>query len=117
MPANKMEYYLRPRSIAIVGASQKQGAIGNTTVKNLAELGYKGKVYCVNPRYEEIEGFPCFPSVVDIPEPVDVAVIAVPGNAVESAIRDCAEKKVSFALIFSAGFAEMGEEGLKKQNE
>jgi acyl-CoA synthetase (NDP forming) len=117
MSTNPLEYYLRPRSIAIVGASQKQGAIGNTTVKNLAELGYKGKVYCVNPRYEEIEGFPCFPSVLDIPEPVDVAVIAVPGNAVENAIRDCAEKKVSFALIFSAGFAEMGEEGLKKQNE
>lgn len=117
MAVNSMEYYLRPRSIAIVGASQKSGAIGNTVVKNLVDLDYKGNVYCVNPRYEEVEGFPCFASLTEISEAIDVAIIAVPGDFVEAAIRDCAEKKVGFALIFSAGFAEMGEEGLKKQNE
>ena len=117
MAIHSLEYYLRPRSVAIVGASQKRGAIGNTAVKNLVDLEFKGKVFCVNPRYEEVEGFPCFSTVKDIPESVDIAVIAVPGDFVESAIKDCAEKNVSFALILSAGFAEMGEEGLRKQNE
>ncbi|MFB3168543.1 acetate--CoA ligase family protein [Neobacillus sp. 179-C4.2 HS] len=117
MAISSLEYYLRPRTVAIVGASQKRGAIGNTVVKNLADLEFKGKVFCVNPRYEEVEGFPCFPTVKDIPEHVDVAVIAVPGDFVESAIKDCADMGVSFALILSAGFAEMGEEGLKRQND
>jgi acyl-CoA synthetase (NDP forming) len=117
MTENKMEYLLRPRSVVIVGASQKRGSIGNNTVRNFVELDYKGNVYCVNPRYEELEGFPCFPSVADVPGEVDVAIIAVPGAFVENAIKECADKKVSYVVIFSAGFAEMGEEGKQKQEE
>jgi acetyltransferase len=112
-----MEYLLRPSSVAIVGASQKKGAIGNTTVRNFIDLDYNGKVYCVNPRYDEIEGFPCYPSVADIPDDIDVAIIAVPGAFVEEAIKDCAKKNVPNAVIFSAGFAELGEEGKQKQEE
>jgi len=117
MVKNNMEYLLRPRSVVIVGASQKKGAIGNNTVLNFSELNYKGKVYCVNPRYKEIEGFPCFPKVSDISDDIDVAIIAVPGSFVENAIKDCAKKKVPNVVIFSAGFAELGEEGRQKQEE
>ncbi|MEH7178571.1 acetate--CoA ligase family protein [Neobacillus vireti] len=112
-----MEYLLRPRSVVIVGASQKRGAIGNSAVRNFIDLDFKGNVYCVNPRYQEIEGFPCFPSVVEVPGEIDVAIIAVPVAFVENAIRECAEKKVSYVVIFSAGFAEMGDEGKQKQEE
>jgi len=117
MAINQLEYLLRPRSVAIVGASQKAGAIGHTTVKNFKDLGFQGKVYCVNPRYNEVEGFPCFPTVADIPDPIDLAIITVPGQFVVDAMKDCAKKKVSYVIIFSAGFAEMGEDGLKMQNE
>ncbi|MBT2655947.1 acetate--CoA ligase family protein [Bacillus sp. ISL-18] len=117
MAEHKMEYLLRPRSVVIVGASQKKGSIGHNTVRNFIDLGFQGNVYCVNPRYEELEGFPCFPTVADVPGEVDVAIIAVPLAFVENAIKECAEKKVSYAVIFSAGFAEMGEEGKQKQEE
>jgi len=117
MATNKLDSLLRPKSVVIVGASQKKGAIGNTTIRNFIELDYKGKVYCVNPRYDEVEGFPCYPTVADIPEDIDVAIIAVPGTSVVEAIKDCAKKKVPNAVIFSAGFAEMGEEGKQKQDE
>ena len=117
MAINQLEYLLRPRSVAIVGASQKAGAIGHTTVKNFKDLGFQGKVYCVNPRYNEVEGFPCFPTVADIPDPIDLAIITVPDQFVVDAMKDCAKKKVSYVIIFSAGFAERGEDGLKMQNE
>ncbi len=112
-----MEYLLRPRSVVIVGASQKSGSIGNNAVRNFIDLEYKGNVYCVNPRYQELEGFQCFPSIAEVPGEIDVAIIAVPGSFVENAIKECAEKKVSYAVIFSAGFAEMGEDGKQKQEE
>ncbi len=111
----ELDRFMRPESVAIVGASKTPGAIGNRAIKNFADLQFKGKVYGVNPRYDEVEGFPCFPSLLAIPDPIDVVIIAVASNLVENAIRECAEKKVKFLVIFSSGFAEMGEEGLKAQ--
>lgn len=115
--SNKLESYIRPNSVAVIGASTRKGSIGNTTIKNFKDLNFKGKVFGINPRYDEIEGFQCFASLTDVPEEVDVAIIAVASHLVEAAIRDCVTKKVKFVVIFSSGFAEKGEEGLQKQNE
>jgi acetyltransferase len=115
--SNKLESYIRPNSVAVIGASTRKGSIGNTTIKNFKDLNFKGKVYGINPRYDEIEGFQCFGSLTDVPEEVDVAIIAVASHLVEAAIRDCVTKRVKFVVIFSSGFAEKGQEGLQKQNE
>jgi acetate---CoA ligase (ADP-forming) len=115
--SNKLESYIRPNSVAVIGASTRKASIGNTTIKNFKDLNFKGKVYGINPRYDEIEGFKCFGSLTDVPEEVDVAIIAVASHLVEAAIRDCVTKRVKFVVIFSSGFAEKGQEGLQKQNE
>lgn len=115
--SNKLESLIKPNSVAIIGASNRRGSIGNTTIKNFKDLNFDGKVYAINPRYQEIEGFPCYESLTEVPGEVDVAIIAVANHLVENAIRDCVQKNVKFVVIFSSGFAEKGEEGLQKQNE
>ncbi|MFP5110215.1 acetate--CoA ligase family protein [Neobacillus sp. C211] len=105
-----------PKAIAIIGATIREGAIGNTAVRNFRVSNYQGDVYPINPRYEEIEGFTCYPNVKDIKEQIDMAIIAVPGERVEGSVRDCVEQGIRNVLIFSSGFAEMGEEGKKMQN-
>ncbi|RNB88809.1 CoA-binding protein [Brevibacillus nitrificans] len=108
---------LSPESVAVVGASNTPGSIGHTAIKNFADIDFRGKVYGVNPRYEEVVGFPCYPSLLAIDSPIDVVIVAVASHLVEGTIRECIEKKVKFLVIFSSGFAETGESGRSKQNE
>ncbi|WP_262503865.1 acetate--CoA ligase family protein [Sphingosinithalassobacter sp. CS137] len=108
---------LTPRSVAIVGASPTPGALGNSVLRNLGRHGYSGDIHLINPRRETIDGRPCLKSIADLPEGVDAAVLAIPGGAVLDAVRALAERKAGAAIIFSAGFAEGGEEGLAAQAE
>jgi len=112
-----IERLLKPRSVAIVGASPTQGALGNTVMNNLDRYGFTGPVHLINPRRDEINGRPALKSIDDLPEGVDVAVLAIPGAAVLDSVRALARRKVGAAVIFSAGFAEGGEEGLAAQRE
>ncbi|WP_333840676.1 acetate--CoA ligase family protein [Novosphingobium sp.] len=109
--------FLRPQSVAVVGASDKPGALGATLLSNLDRNGYAGAVYPVNPKRETIGGRPCYPSVDALPEGVDVAVLAIPRAGVLDAVRGLAARKAGGVVIFSAGFAEGGEEGLAEQRE
>jgi acetyltransferase len=104
-----------PRSIAIVGASEDLTRIGGLPIRFLQQHGYRGKIFPVNPKYREIAGLPCYSSLAAIPESVDLALIGLPRQSVFEAFQGCAEKKVPFAILFSAGYAEMGEEGKKEQ--
>jgi acetate---CoA ligase (ADP-forming) len=108
---------LAPRSVAIVGASPTPGALGNSVMRNLERHGYAGAVHLINPKRDAIDGRPCLKSIADLPEGVDAAVLAIPGPAVLDAVRALAERKVGAAIIFSAGFAEGGEEGIAAQAE
>lgn len=108
---------LAPGSVAIVGASPTPGALGNSVMRNLERHGYAGAVHLINPKRDAIDGRPCLKSIADLPEGVDAAVLAIPGPAVLDAVRALAERKVGAAIIFSAGFAEGGEEGLAAQAE
>ncbi|MDT8758416.1 acetate--CoA ligase family protein [Sphingomonas psychrotolerans] len=108
---------LAPRSIAIVGASPTPGALGNSVLRNLERHGYAGAIHLINPRRDEIDGRACLKSITDLPEGVDAAVLAIPGPAVLDAVRGLAERKAGAAIIFSAGFAEGGAEGLAAQAE
>ncbi|MBC7334818.1 MAG: acetate--CoA ligase family protein, partial [Clostridia bacterium] len=83
----------------------------------LQQYGYPGKIYPVNPRYEKVAGLRCYPSLAAVPDEIDLAVIALPAAAVPGAIKECAAKGVKAATVFSAGFAEVGEEGAKLQAE
>ncbi len=106
---------LKPQSIAVIGASPDQGKIGYTITRNL--LSFPGKLYPVNPKHEEILGRKAYPRVTDIPDPVDMAVIAVPAPVVPAIIADCVEKGVGTAVIISFGFRESGEEGRRLEEE
>jgi acetate---CoA ligase (ADP-forming) len=104
------------KHLAVVGASANLDKIGGRPLRYLDAAGFAGSVYPVNPRYDEILGRRCAPTVVDIGQPVDVAVIAVPGDAVEGAIDDCVEAHVPFAIVFSSGFGELGAAGRARQS-
>lgn len=108
---------LNPRSIAIVGASENAARIGGRPLRYLRESGFAGAVYPVNPNRDSVQGFKAYSSVASLPETPDVAILAVPAAATLQAVRECAERGVSSAIVFSAGFAETSEEGRAIQNE
>lgn len=106
-----MKSIFSPHSIAVVGASRRAGQLGREILSNLATTGFRGELYAVNPRVEEIDGVPSFASLTDIPGPVDLAIIVVPRDAVETVIDECVEKGVGAVVVITAGFAETGDEG------
>ncbi|MCI4592432.1 acetate--CoA ligase family protein [Sphingobium sp. BYY-5] len=115
--APSLDRLLRPRSVAIVGASDKPGALGASVLANLLRQGFGGAIHLVNPKRTEIGGRPCVASVDDLPDAVDVAVLAIPRAGVLDAVRGLARRGVGAAVIFSAGFAEDGPQGLADQQE
>lgn len=117
LPHAALDRFLRPRSVAVIGASDKPGALGATLLTNLDRNGYSGAVYPVNPKRDEIMGKRCYPSVDALPEGVDVAVLAFPRAGVLDAVKALAARKCGGVVIFAAGFAEGGEEGLAEQQE
>lgn len=117
LPAGAVGRLLRPRSIAIVGASATPGALGHSLLVNLERAAFPGTIHLINPRRAEIDGQPCLASIDALPEDVDVAVLAIPRAAVLDAVRALAARRVGAAIIFSAGFAEGGAEGIAEQRE
>ncbi len=106
---------LRPKGIAIVGASATPGKIGHTVVKNLIESGYKGGIYPVNPSTDEILGLKAYKSMLDIPDPVDAAAITIPAKYVLEAAKECGEKGVKGLIVITSGFSEVGDVELENQ--
>src|SRR5262249_10855986 len=107
--------FFRPRLVAVVGASRNPSAIGHRLLDTIVLSGFRGGVYPVNPRASEIRGLRTYPSVRQIPGPVDLAVIAVPPEAVLGVVDDCAARDVRALLVITAGFAEVGSEGKELQ--
>jgi acyl-CoA synthetase (NDP forming) len=107
--------FFNPNSIAILGASSDANKIGGRPVANIKAGGFKGALYPVNPNYPEIQGLKSYPSVLDIDGDVDMAIVSVPARMVSDAIRQCGEKGIKAAAIFSSGFAEISEEGAAAQ--
>src|SRR5215212_2895268 len=99
---------LEPRSLAVVGASARPGSFGDTLVAQLLAGGYRGAVHLVNPRYREIAGRPSLPSLADLPEPVDLAVLAVPNAALEAQLTAAAAAGIPAAVIFASCVDEQG---------
>jgi acetyltransferase len=114
--ADSLASLLRPRSVAVVGASEKS-FVGSIAVRNLQEVGYSGKIFPVNPKYSKIFGLRCYPSVEDIPGPVEAAVIALGARHIIAAMRQLAAKGVKGVTIPAGGFADVGSVGKALQKE
>src|SRR5918999_4171707 len=104
-----LERLLRPRSIAVVGASERPGSYGGEALLNLRRLGFRGPVHGVNPRRREVHGFPCVPSVTDLPEAPDGVVVAIPAAEVPWAVQEIGAIGCGGAGGFAARFAESAE--------
>lgn len=98
---------LAPRSLAVVGATEKEGAYADTVLRNLATAGFAGPVWGVNPKRSDAHGRPCVPSVSDLPEPVDAVVVAIPAPSVPGVVREAGERGCGGAIVLSAGFGEV----------
>ena len=103
-----------PDSVAVIGAYSSDAKEKDRWTGWLQNLGFKGKIYPINPRATQILGLKAYPSVTDVPGPIDYAVIAVPRSSVPAALKECIAKGIKIVHIFSAGFAETGEaEGIR----
>jgi len=103
-----IERLFNPTSIAIVGASRDPSKIGHKILKNIIDYGFRGKIYPVNPKAEEILGFKCYPSLASIPDDIDVAILAIPATLTPSALEEAGRKGVKFAVVIASGFREVG---------
>jgi len=110
-----MKRIMQPKSVAVIGASNEAGKIGNSVMKNIVGGGYRGRIYPVHPKAQEILGIKAYASVKDIPDEVDVAVFAIPARAVAAALRECGEKNVTGAVLIPSGFAEANEPELQDE--
>lgn len=114
-----LDAFFEPKSVAIIGASNDPEKLGHAVVKNLIDCGYvnHGKIFPINLSAEEILGYQAFPSVSDVPDEIDLAVIVIPYPHVPAALRTCGEKEIPAVIVISAGFREAGKEGLEREME
>lgn len=114
-----LKIFFQPRSVAVIGASSDPKKLGYAVLKNLIEGGYvkRGKVFPINLKAPEILGFKAYPSVLEVPEKIDLAIIVVPYPNVPDALRTCGEKGIPGAIVISAGFREAGMEGFEREQE
>lgn len=110
-----MKRILQPKSIAVIGASAEDGKIGNSVMKNLINGGYKGDIYPVNPKADNILGYKVYKSVKDIPGEVDTAVFALPAKCAAAILIECGEKGIAGAVLIPSGFAESGEPEMQEE--
>ncbi|HEY5673424.1 MAG TPA: acetate--CoA ligase family protein [Malonomonas sp.] len=112
-----LDALFKPKAVALVGASTKELSIGNVIIRNLQKYGYTGQIYPVNASADEVCGLKAYPTLADIPGPVDLAHIIIPSKFVPQAIEECGQKGIKAVIINSAGFSEMGDEGASLQAE
>jgi acetyltransferase len=112
-----LDAIFNPRSVAVVGASERQGSVGRTILWNLISNPFGGTVYPINPKRPNVLGIKAWPSLRALPEPVDLAVLVTPSTTVPDLMRECAELGVKGVIIISAGFKEVGPEGVKLEQE
>ena len=111
-----LDWFFAPQNVAVVGATDKRGSVGRTVLLNLLKGPYSDRVFAVNPKRKEVLGAPSFPSVAELPEPVDLAIIVTPAVTVPDIIGECVDAGVKAAVVISAGFRERGSEGVELEN-
>ena len=111
MNISALSVFFQPRGVAVIGASREPGKLGHDAVRNLVEHGYQGPIYPVNPRADVVYGRRVYPTIADVPDPVDLAVIVVPARHVEAAVEACGERGLRAVIVVSGGFGEVGPDG------
>ena len=115
-----LSYFFNPKSIAVIGASATPGKVGYNVLKNIIESGYSGKIFPINPGADEIKSIlahTAYKSVLDIPEEVEIAIFVIPARFVNSVAEECGKKNVKGLVVISAGFKEVGAEGIVREKE
>ena len=113
MSVENLDKIFQPKSIAVVGASERKGSVGDALMRNLLERGFPGEIHPINPNHKKIWKLPACPSIRDLEAPVDLAVIATPITSAPQIVKDCVDVGVGGAVIISAGGKEIGEQGQK----
>ncbi len=113
---SQLNNLFNPKSIAIVGASEEEGKVGNVAAKNILQLGYAGKVFLVNPKHKTLFGRKCYKSLGEIESQIDLAIIAIPAKFVNEVVKESANLVKNYVII-SAGFGEINDEGKKREEE
>lgn len=108
---------LHPRSVVVIGASRNPKSTGNLILRNLVDAGFAGDLWVVHPEADSVLGVPAYRTTAELPGPADIAVIAVPAESVIDVVRDCAAASVKGVVVVSSGFAETGDDGLRRQRE
>ena len=109
--------FFAPKSVAVIGASREPGKLGHEVFKNIIDAGYKGNLYPINPKADEILGRKCYPSIKDVPSDAELVVVIVPARFVPQVIADCGLKAVRAAIVISGGFKETGEAGKELERQ
>jgi acetate---CoA ligase (ADP-forming) len=105
---------MKPRSVAIIGASQRMSR-ATRVVRNLQQFGYRGRIFPINPKYDEVLGLPCFPDLASTPEPAESVVVGIPAEQVPPILSAAVDSGVRAAVVLSSGFAEAGPAGQARQ--
>ena len=113
--SSSLKPFFHPKAVAIIGASDIHNKIGTVVYENFLHNGFAGKIFAVNPKYSQLFGHPCYPTVKDIPSEVDLAVVLVPAAIVPKIMGECIEKGVKTVVIISGGFKEIGPEGADRE--
>ena len=111
MDTRSLDKIFAPRSIAVVGASDKPGKVGTVTLANLQQAGFAGPIYPVNPHHDELQGLRCYPGVGELPRGVDLAILCTPAEGVPALIRQCGDSGIGGVVVLTAGFREIGATG------
>ena len=106
-----LDALFKPKSVAVIGASTKELSIGNRVLKNLVDFGFKGPIYPINPKADEVRGIKAYKSILEAPDNIDVVHMVIPAKFVPQAVEDCGQKGVKNIIINSGGFSEIGPEG------
>ncbi len=112
-----LDLFFSAKTVAIYGASASPNSVGQAIVQNFIKPHYTGKVYAVNPKYDNVLGIPCYPTLQDIPDQIDMVVVAVPARYAPMVFDDIAKKGIRAAIVISGGFSETGERGTELENE
>lgn len=108
---------LRPRSVAVIGASANNQRWGGSMLDSLKQMGFRGQIYPINPNYEELAGLTCYPDVESVPGEIDAALLFVPKTAIPEVLEQCGRKGIRGAVILAAGFSETDEEGRRLEDD
>jgi acetyltransferase len=117
LPPQPLDAVFNPKSIAVIGATETANSVGRTIMTNLMNKEYQGKIYPVNPKRSTIFDLKCYPSIEAIEDPIELAIIVTPAKTVPDIVSQCVRKKIIASIIISAGFKELGEEGIKLEQE